>query len=244
MKKIKLIAVDTDGVLLEDTFSPILHDLVVENGGTYTAEMERNLFSRPHLEGAKYIREQLKADLTLEDILKTYFERRKEYIKTHNTGFREGAIEFIKSLSNLDVMLVTYGGLQLASVKDDAYAFLPRVVSVFEDYLHYFDQYVCTSNFRPGLKEIIRDMYKVEYDEALFIDDVNTVAEVAKANNVPFIGIGSEDPWSWQKSDMMKTGVKYLYDSVSRVTREVLERVDDEAYNHTVWDGKAASARA
>lgn len=44
MKRAKLIAVDIDGVILKDTFSPVLFNLIKKRGGVYDRETERNIF--------------------------------------------------------------------------------------------------------------------------------------------------------------------------------------------------------
>ena len=72
-------------------------------------------------------------------------------------------------MANLDVRLVYYGGLPEEKITDE-----------FKQYKHYFEKYICTNDFRPGIKEIIKDFYGLEFNQVLFIDDVNTVAEVAK----------------------------------------------------------------
>ncbi|KAF6625255.1 hypothetical protein MF628_005275 [Paenibacillus polymyxa] len=46
MNTIRLIACDVDGILLTDTFSPVLKSLVKKAGMPYTREIERNVFSR------------------------------------------------------------------------------------------------------------------------------------------------------------------------------------------------------
>ncbi|MDO8139594.1 hypothetical protein [Streptococcus mutans] len=46
MNRLKLIACDIDGVLLEDTFSPVLRNLAKKYNVDYTAELENNTFSQ------------------------------------------------------------------------------------------------------------------------------------------------------------------------------------------------------
>jgi len=99
----------------------------------------------------------------------------------------------------------------------------------------YFDQYICTNDFRPGIKEITKDIYNIDYDQVLFIDDVNTVAEKAKELNVPFIGIPSCEEWSYQKSDMSQTGVNHIVKSIRDINLELLNTIDSEVANHKVW---------
>lgn len=41
--KIKLVAIDVDGVLLTDTYSPAIRSFVEQHGGVYTPELERQV---------------------------------------------------------------------------------------------------------------------------------------------------------------------------------------------------------
>lgn len=222
MENIKLIAVDIDGVLLEDTFSPILHNFVSKHGVDYTRELERNVFSRPQKEAADYLTFLFKKDR--ETIIKSYFEERDQYLKTYGCAVIEGVPDFLDRLSKLNVCLVYYGGLSEDKIADG-----------FQKYKHYFERYICTNNFRPGIKEITKDIYRLDFHQVLFIDDVNTVAEVAKENNVPFIGIPSNFPWGFQRQDMINTKVKYLLNSVKEIDVELIERIDQEASIGTCW---------
>lgn len=219
MKNIKLIAVDIDGVLVTDTFSPVLRNIVIKRGLEYTGDIERHVFSRPRIEGWKYMMKTSNIDLR-----ETFFEERARYLQTHEHGFIDGVPEFLELVSSLGVKLVCYGGLAEEEIFDG-----------MKKYKHYFDRYVCTNDFRPGIKEITKDIYGLEYNQVLFIDDVNTVAEAAKADNVPFIGTPANFPWGFQKRDMIKTGVKYILGSLKEIDRQLLEKIDYEACIGAVW---------
>jgi phosphoglycolate phosphatase-like HAD superfamily hydrolase len=222
MKTIKLIAIDIDGILLEDTFSPIMYNFVSNLGIKYTGILERNIFSRPQKEAANYIGKSI--GKSAEELIHSYFEERDKYIRIHGCNVNEGVPELLELLANLNIRLVYYGGLS-----ED------KITSNINKYKCYFERYICTNNFRPGIKEITKDMYGLEYSQILFIDDVNFVAEVAKMNNVPFIGIPSNFPWGFQKQDMIKTNVKYLLNSIREINLELLERIDFESFMGTIW---------
>jgi len=49
LRRIRLIAVDTDGVLLNDTYSPAIERFVTKHGGQYTAAVERSVWGSPQL---------------------------------------------------------------------------------------------------------------------------------------------------------------------------------------------------
>lgn len=226
MKKIKLIAVDIDGVLLADTFSPVLHRLTKKFQVQYTSELERNTFSQNRNSAASYLKKELRLPLktTNEEVLKMYFDERKKYLKEKNSqsNILNGVHDFINNLKSYDIKIVCYGGLPLEKVDKN---FIP--------YLKEFDQYICTNDFRPGLKEIIKDIYKVNYNEALFIDDVNRVAQEAKKYNIPFIGVPEKNTWGFQYSDMKENGVKYIVSSVSEIDNNMLEKIDSD---NNIWE--------
>jgi phosphoglycolate phosphatase-like HAD superfamily hydrolase len=222
MKTIKLIAIDMDGVLLEDTFSPIIRNFVSKYSLEYTRELEGNIFSRSQKEAAEYLAKILSIDSNT--LLKGYFEERDQYLKTHGCNVNEGVPELLELLTTLDVRLIYYGGLSEAKISDD-----------FQKYRHYFDRYICTNDFRPGIKEITKDIYRLEFNQVLFIDDVNIVAEVAKINNVPFIGIPSNFSWGFQRQDMIATKVKYLLNSVKEIDIELLDRIDYDTLIGAIW---------
>lgn len=226
MKNIKLIACDIDGVLLEDTFSPILRGLCIRLGQEYTREVERNMFSQTREEAMKFViaRLGIKSKEEAQKIYNLYFEERDKYLASHPSILVNGLEGLMKRLVDTGAKLVCYGGLDVEKIVDE-----------FRPYLDYFNQYVCTNDFRPGIKEIVRDIYKFEYNQVLFIDDVNTVAEAARSLNVPFIGIPSEESWSYQKSDMKETGVKYLVRSINEISIELLDTIDNDVANGMIW---------
>lgn len=221
MNNIKLIACDVDGILLTDTFSPVLQALVVKAGLEYTREMERNVFSRPRSDAVAYLKQLFQVSASEADSLKSFFKERDNYVNNHYSGIIEGATELLTFLSTLDVRLVSYGGLPEEQLLSD-----------FKFCKPYFETYICTNDFRPGIKEITQDIYGLEYHEVLFIDDVNTVAEVAKSLNTPFIGVPSTP---FQHEDMKETGVKYLLNSIKDINIELLRKIDSEAAEHAVW---------
>ncbi|MDU5337108.1 HAD family hydrolase [Enterococcus sp.] len=231
MKNIKLIACDIDGVLLEDTFSPILHTLAKKFGYPYTRELERNMFSRPREESLQYVLQNFKIDakkipvMVQTDLIKYYFEERNNYMSSNPNGLINGVPEFLERISKLGIEMICYGGLPENEIIDD-----------FKPYLKYFTKYICTNDFRPGIKEITTEFHKLKYSEVLFIDDVNTVAEVAKDLNVPFIGIPADHDWGYQKDDMKRTGVKHIVQSVNDIDVELIMKIDREIEENQLWE--------
>ncbi len=103
-------------------------------------------------------------------------------------------------------------------------------------YMKYFDRYVCTRDIRLGIKKIVKDIYKLDYNQVLFLDDVNTFAENAKKLNVSFIGIPASFPWGFQKQDIIESKVPYILNSVTDITKELLEKIDIEAGLGSFWN--------
>lgn len=232
MNTIKLIAVDLDGPLLIDTFSPLLLEICKFRGIEYTSEVESKTFSQPRDKVVEYLKEihghtfsQDELDSSTEDYLQTFFVMREEFMKNNKKGMREGVPKFIEMIASTGIKMISYGGLNEEYMREE-----------LGEYANAFDQYVCTNDFRPGLREIVKDIYKLEFSEVLFIDDVNSVAKHAKELGTPFIGIPSKEPWSWQKKDMIKTGVRYIYDSLGDIDLSLLEKIDIEAGKQIIWE--------
>ena len=208
------IAVDLDGVLLRDTFSPILQRLVRRYGGHYSRQLEARLFSCTQRLAAQALIDELDLALTPESVIADYFACRAEYLIDHDAGLLPGAAAFIARLSRLDVRLICYGGLEEAQI--DA-AFAPcRPV---------FERYVCTDAFRPGVVEIVRDILDEPPQQVLFIDDVNRVASAAQALGCPFIGITGDHPLPWQAEAMVQQGVRFRLDAVSQISDALLRQI-------------------
>ena len=228
MKKLKLIAVDLDGPLLVDTFSPILKGICDQHGTVYDRDIEYNSFSRNRQEVVLYFRERFSDNeeqqaKTDEEMIQDYFDIRNEFMKTNPTGLKASTPGFVEMLESLNVPLICYGGLSEAYYTEE-----------MGEYANAFETYVCTNDFRPGIKEI-HHKYSLEYGEALFIDDVAFVAEHAKALNVPFIGVPSTEPWSWQRKDMEAMGVAHLVDSAADITTDMIREIDQAASEGRVW---------
>lgn len=231
MLSLKLIALDLDGPLLADTFAPILRLTCEHYGWEYTREFERNTLSRPRAQATQYVLQQftdgLPADLSgksQDEMIRSYFQFREEYLKENPLTLQPGAADFLRRMATLDVTLVCYGGLDEAYMRQE-----------LGDLADLFDRYVCTNDFRPGVREIVHDIYGVRPEQALFVDDVNYVAEYARDLGVPFIGVPSSAPWSWQRQDMEATGVPFIVSSVAQIDGTMLAEADKLAASGAFW---------
>ncbi|MFF4800347.1 HAD family hydrolase [Streptomyces sp. NPDC001351] len=213
---LRLVAVNIDGVLLNDTFSPVIHRFIVSRGGRYTAEVERAVLSRPRLEAAA----ATGLEGTPEELARAYFRERDEYLREHPLRVQPGAGALLAVLRDLGVRVVCYGGLDRSHF--DAH---------LEAYAGFFDDpvYVCTDAVRPGIREIAEDVFGLRCDEALFIDDAASVAEAAQALGAPFIGCPTDYEHSFQEQLMRRAGVRHVVPSLEAIDEGLLRTVDAEA---------------
>ncbi|MEW1749575.1 HAD family phosphatase [Streptomyces angustmyceticus] len=225
--QLRLAVVNVDGVLLNDTFSPVIHDFIVSRGGQYTAETERAIFSQPQQIAGVRMAEAVPEPLTGEQALRAYFEEREKYLERHPVALSEGAVELLHRLRRLGLQVVCYGGL---------------ATSHFEAHLGAYSKlldgpgYVCTNDFRPGIHEIITQTFGLKQDEAVVIDDVARVAEEARALNVAFIGHPSRFVHSFQRQLMVEAGVQHIVSRLDQVDAELLRHIDAAAASGRSWE--------
>ncbi|WEP01131.1 HAD family phosphatase (plasmid) [Streptomyces sp. FXJ1.172] len=229
MRHLRLIAVNIDGVLLNDTFSPVIHRMVVRNGGVYTAELERSVLSQPQLRAAA----ALGVPGTPEEVVEEYFRERAAYLENDPVRVLEGAGALLQRLRATGARMVCYGGL--------ARGHFDRHLGA---YASYFDGpgYVCTDAFRPGVREIAEDVFGLRCDEALFIDDVARVAETARVLGAAFIGHPTSYEHSFQRQLMQRAGVRHLVRSLDDIDGPLVRTLDAEAAEGRLWSRRAAVA--
>ncbi|MFI9121488.1 HAD family phosphatase [Streptomyces bikiniensis] len=224
--RLRLAALNIDGVLLNDTFSPVIHAFVVGRGGTYTAETERAVFSQPQHIAGRNMAAAVPQPLSGEEALAAYFAERDAYLVDHPVAVMDGAIDLVRRLRALGLRIVCYGGLPA-----------PHFDRFLGEWADLFDgpRYVCTNDFRPGIHEITTEVFGLEHGEALFVDDVARVAEAARDLDVPFIGHPSTFVHSFQRQLMRAAGVRHLVDSLAEIDETLIRAVDAEALHGTAW---------
>ncbi|MDG9721006.1 HAD family phosphatase [Streptomyces sp. DH24] len=229
MRHLRLIAVNIDGVLLNDTFSPVIHRFVVRRGGVYTAELERAVLSQPQLRAAA----AMGVPGTPEEVVEAYFRERSAYLVDHPVRVMEGAGALLARLRSTGAHMVCYGGLGRGHFERH-----------LGPYQAYFDGpgYVCTDAFRPGVREIAEDVFGVRTDQALFIDDVARVAEAARELGAAFIGHPTAYEHSFQRQLMYRAGVRHLVGSLGEIDEHLVRTVDAEAAEGRLWGGTAVAA--
>lgn len=227
LQHIRLIAVDSDGVLLNDTYSPAIERFVTKHGGQYTAAVERAVWGSPQLAAGQNLALACRLPWSAKDTIAAFFAEREAYLAEHPVAVADGAERLMKTLRASGAETVSYGG------RNKEYT--------FDSYLghlsDYFDgpQYIDVNDFRPGTREIISDIYGYAPDEVLFIDDINRVAEVTKALGAGFIGVPASMPHNFQKPEMEATGVRYLVDSIDQIDLELLQAADAALAAGTLW---------
>jgi phosphoglycolate phosphatase-like HAD superfamily hydrolase len=232
LQKIRLVALDTDGVLLNDTYSPVIERFVTRHGGEYTAAVERGVWGSPQLAAGQNMALACRLPWSARDTMAAFFAERDDYLREHPVEVSEGVAGFLAVLGEAGVRVVCYGGRHREYTFD---TYLGHLTGLFDAEIPYVD----VNDFRPGVKEIVKDIFGYEYDQALFVDDINRVAEVAKALGAGFIGVPASAPHNFQRPEMLATGVRFMVDSIRQIGPDLLAKVDGELAAGTLWDGQA-----
>jgi beta-phosphoglucomutase-like phosphatase (HAD superfamily) len=229
LRHLRLIAVNIDGVLLNDTFTPVIHRFVTDHGGVYTAELERSVLSQPQLRAAAALGIP---GVTPEEVVAAYFRQREEYLRQHPVEVQEGVGSLLERLRATGASLVCYGGLSQSHFDRH-----------LAPYSSYFDrpQYICTDEIRPGIREIVEDVYGLTCDQALFIDDVARVAETARTLGAAFIGHPSTYEHSFQRQLMDQAEVRHLVSTLDAIDEQLLQTIDAEAAHGRLWPTPSTS---
>lgn len=220
LRTLRLAAVNIDGVLLNDTFSPVIHRFVTRRGGSYTADVERAVFSQTQLAACAALGAAAGIEASPEQIREEYFAEREEYLAEHPVRLLDGATELLLRLRSLGLRTMCYGGLDRTHFEHH----LGSLSGLFDG-----PGYVCTNDFRPGLREIAEDVFDLSCHQVLFIDDVAKVAEAAAQLGAPFIGHPSDFEHGFQGRLMRDAGVRHVVDRLDLINEALVRAVDTEA---------------
>ncbi|MEU2336709.1 HAD family phosphatase [Streptomyces sp. NPDC006654] len=235
LRTLRLAAVNIDGVLLNDSFSPVLHRLVLKYGGAYTRELEQRLFSQSRLAAARVLLAETGARVSEQEAIADYFAERDEYLRAHPVHTLDGAEELLHRLRALGLDVVCYGGLD-----EDHFR---RHLGAWE-HLFTAPRYICTDDIRPGIREIVQDHFGLDFHQVLFIDDVARFAAHAKELDVPFVGHPSTFAHGFQRELMRELGVRHLVGGLAEIDERRLRTLDREAGLGTVWQDAGSLAEA
>ncbi|MBK0376040.1 HAD family phosphatase [Streptomyces sp. RB110-1] len=233
MLTLRLAALNIDGVLLNDTFSPVIHHFITTRGGTYSAELERSIFSQPQHIAGRLLAAATGGSMSGEEALAAYFEDRAAHLDRHPVTVTPGTEELLVRLRAAGLRTICYGGLG----KDHFDRHLGRYAELFDG-----PGYVCTNDFRPGLKEITRDVFGLRPEQALFVDDVAKVADVARELGAGFVGRPSTFVHSHQRALMEESGVRHLIGGLDEIDDGLVRRIDRDLASGTFWDAAPVAA--
>ncbi|WP_030684518.1 HAD family hydrolase [Streptomyces sp. NRRL B-1347] len=229
IRKIRLVAVDCDGVLINDTYLAVIERFVTRHGGRYDARAERDIVGLRDVAVAERIGRLCGLDQPVPDVLAAIWAEREQYLREHPITVNDGVVDLLASLRNLDVRVLCYGG------RDRQHTF-DRHLGHVVDLLDPEHPYVSINEHRPGVARIVRDVIGCAFDEAVFIDDVSRVAEAAREHGSGFIGFPSSAAHRRQRRFMAEAGVRHIVGSLSEVTPHLLERVDGELATSSHWN--------
>ncbi|SLM62722.1 hypothetical protein DAQ1742_01785 [Dickeya aquatica] len=131
-------------------------------------------------------------------------------------------------LQSTGARMTCYGG------RNKEYSF-DKFLKPFENYFDKEMPYIDINAFRPGMYEIVKEKFNLNFDEVVFIDDINRVAEVCKALGAGFIGIPASMPHNFQREEMVNTGVKYMVNRFTDITEDLIYEVDERLVSAALW---------
>ncbi|EFO3921992.1 hypothetical protein DMO93_18900 [Escherichia coli] len=228
LKKIKLFAIDSDGVILNDTYSPAIKIFVESFGVSYSPLIERSVWGSPQVTAGHNLALACKLPYSGEKVIKDFFKTREEYLKKHPVEVLPDIESTLALLSSTGARITCYGG------RNKEYSF-DRFLKPFEKYFDKEMPYIDINSFRPGVYEIVKEKFNLNFDEVVFIDDINRVAEVCKALGTGFIRVPASMAHNYQREEMVRTGVKYMVNRFTDITDKLIHEVDEHLASSDLW---------
>jgi len=146
---------------------------------------------------------------------------RKKYESENSIQLKEGMQEVLSLFKSLGYKVVSYGGASKEYFTKNT----SNIQKYFDD-----EKYIQTKDIRPGIKEITKDIYNLQFQEVLFIDEEKNVAEAAMRYNTPFIGVASHKEFSFQRIEMEKIKVKYIVNNLYEINSFLLNKIESDVY--------------
>jgi beta-phosphoglucomutase-like phosphatase (HAD superfamily) len=228
LRQVRLIAIDCDGVLINDTYLGVIERFVTGHGGDYDDETERSIIGLRDVVVADRLAKACGLDQPVQDTLTEIWAERERHLREQPIEVTPGAADMLASLRDLDVRIICYGGRTREHTFD-------KYLGDLADLLDADVPYVGINEHRPGVRHIVCDVIGCQFDQAVFIDDVSRVAQAARALGVGFVGFPSSAAHQRQRRFMTDIGVRHIVDSLQQVTPELLARVDAELATSTHW---------
>ncbi|MEU5263624.1 HAD family hydrolase [Amycolatopsis sp. NPDC021455] len=227
-EKLRAVALDCDGVLVDDTYLAVIARFVTDHGGGYDADAERDVIGLRDIVVAEKITRLCGLGQPPEKTLEQLWAARQEYLAEHPIRVAEGVRDCLEALAKLPVRLVCYGGRTREHTFDE-------YLGDFVDLLDPEVPYVSINEHRPGVDHIARRVLGVAFDEIVFADDVSRVAEDARAHGAGFVGFPASPAHARQREFMTACGVRHFAASLAELTPELLRTVDRELATSTHW---------
>jgi beta-phosphoglucomutase-like phosphatase (HAD superfamily) len=228
LRQVRLIAIDCDGVLINDTYLAVIERFVTGHGGDYDDETERSIIGLRDVVVADRLAKACGLDQPVQDTLAEIWAERERHLREQPIEVTPGAADVLASLRDLGVRIICYGGRTREHTFD-------KYLGDLADLLDADVPYVGINEHRPGVRHIVCDVIGCQFDQAVFIDDVSRVAQAARALGVGFIGFPSSAAHQRQRRFMTDLGVRHIVGSLQQVTPELLARVDAELATSTHW---------
>lgn len=228
LRELRLVAVDCDGVLIDDTYLAVIERFVSRHGGGYDEQAERKIVGLQDVVVAELVAGVCGFDQPVADTLAAIWAEREQYLREHPIKVTDGAPEFLTSLRELDVRVVCYGGRTREHTFDK---YLGHLVDLLDPQV----PYVSINEHRPGVEWIVREVIGCDFDEAVFIDDVVRVAEAARDRGAGFVGFPSGAAHRRQRRFMEEAGVRHIVGSLAEITPQLLSCIDEEIAASKHW---------
>ena len=228
LKKIKLFAIDSDGVILNDTYSPAIKIFVESLGVNYSPLIERSVWGSPQVTAGHNLALACKIPYSGEKVINDFFRTRDNYLKEHPVEVIPDIESTLALLHSTGARMTCYGG------RNKEYSF-DKFLKPFENFFDKKMPYIDINAFRPGMYEIVKEKFDLNFDEVVFIDDINRVAEVCKALGSGFIGVPASMSHNFQREEMINTGVKYMVNRFTEITEKLIYEVDEHLVSTTLW---------
>ncbi|MEY9988211.1 beta-phosphoglucomutase-like phosphatase (HAD superfamily) [Streptomyces sp. V4I8] len=226
LQNLRLAAVNIDGVLLSDSFTPVIRKFIVERGGLYTAEIERDIISQSDEAALRVLAKAAGIPWEIDQVERDFYTERDDYLRTEPISITDGAEELLQRLRALRLSAVCYGGTE----REHFERHLASLRNLFEP-----PYYVCTADFRPGLVEVA-EAFNLAPCQVLFIDDVARVGEQARDCGAGFVGYVPKSSETFQGKLMGSAGVRYRVHSLENIDEWLIRRVDAEITAGTFWN--------
>jgi hypothetical protein len=215
-RQITHVFLHLDGVILENIFSKILHEMVSEWGGEYDSELEDYVFARSPDEITSYLIKRYGLKFNRSELLDYYYKKRIDYEAKNSIVPNTGLLDFLSRLKKRGWKIIAYGG----APEDYFY----RNASSFQ---HFFSEpfYIRTNSIRPGVSAITKEILHLDFSEVLFIDSQSIVAKEALENFVAFIGFPFALKGEFQKEEMSRMKVKHVVSSLKEIDDRILDNL-------------------